>query len=177
MTVRFPEETVDGFPTPPRTVTDAEGREIQLRQVTHDDSDELTAMYLDFDPEDRAQGIPPGDEDSIREWLEIVMTGGALNTVAAHDGSPVGHVMLVPDGDDSYELAIFVLQSYQGAGIGTGLVRTALGLAQREGIERVWLTVERWNRPAIGLYEKIGFERTGDDSFELEMSLRLASAE
>ncbi|SDJ18680.1 Acetyltransferase (GNAT) family protein [Halovenus aranensis] len=177
MTVRFPEDTVDGFPTPPRTVTDADGREIRLCEVTYDDSDALTAMYLDFDPEDRAQGIPPGDEDSIREWLEVVMTGEALNTVAYHDESPVGHVMLVPDGDGSYELAIFVLQAYQGAGIGTALVRTALGLGQREGIQRIWLTVERWNRPAIGLYEKIGFERTGDDSFELEMSLRLEPVE
>jgi RimJ/RimL family protein N-acetyltransferase len=177
MTVQFPDESVGGFPAPPRTVTDGEGREITLRQADHEAGEALTEMYLDFDPEDRAQGIPPGDEAGIREWLDVVMDEGALNVIAEHDGSPVGHVMLVPDRHDAYELAIFVLQAYQGAHIGTELVRTALGLAQREGIDCVWLTVERWNRPAIGLYEKIGFERTGDDSFELEMSLRLAPAE
>jgi len=37
----------------------------------------------------------------------------------------------------------------------------------------VWLTVERWNRAAVALYEDVGFERSGTESFELEMSLRL----
>jgi len=81
--------------------------------------------------------------------------------------------MLVGDGNGAYELAIFVLQEYQAAQIGTELVRTGLGLAQRSGIDRVWLSVERWNRPAIALYEKIGFETTGNASFEIEMGLRL----
>ncbi|MFC7073728.1 GNAT family N-acetyltransferase [Halovenus rubra] len=177
MTVRFPDDSVDGFPAPPRTATDRESRDIRYRQAKHEDRDALTAMYLDFDPEDRAQGIPPGDESGINEWLDVVMDEDALNTVARHDDSAVGHVMLVPDRDGASELAIFVLQGYQGAHIGTELVRTALGLAQREGLECIWLTVERWNRSAIALYEKIGFERTGDDSFELEMSLRLATPE
>ncbi len=177
MTAQFPDESVDGFPTPPRTVTDREGREIGIRQASQEDADALTEMYLAFDPEDRAQGIPPGDVRRIREWLDVVMGEATLNVVATHEGVPVGHVMLVPDKGDAYELAIFVLQEYQGAHIGTDLVETALGLAQQEGIEHIWLTVERWNRPAIALYKNIGFERTGDDSFELEMSLRLASLE
>lgn len=177
MTVRFPDDPVDGFPSPPRTVTDRESREITFRRTGAGDDEALLEMYLAFDPEDRAQGIPPADERGIREWLDVVMGEEALNIVATHGESPVGHVMLVPDREGAYELAIFVLQAYQGAHVGTELVRTALGLAQREGIDRIWLTVERWNRPAIGLYEKIGFERAGDDSFELEMSLRLAPAE
>ncbi len=177
MTARFPDEPVDGFPAPPRTVTDRKGREIAIRQAFDEDVDALTEMYLAFDPEDRAQGIPPGDERRIREWLDVVTGEETLNVVAAHEGTPVGHVMLVPDQHEAYELAIFVLQAYQGAHIGTELLETALGLAQREGIEHIWLTVERWNSPAIALYKNIGFERTGDDSFELEMSLRLASLE
>lgn len=177
MTPRFPDEPVDDFPAPPRTVTDGEGREIRLRRTARADREALVEMYLAFDPADRAQGIPPGDEAGIRGWLDVVIAERAVSVVAEHDGSPVGHVMLVPDSNDAYELAIFVLHAYQSAGIGTELVRTVLGLAQREGIERVWLTVERWNRPAIALYEKMGFQRTGDDSFELEMALRLAPAE
>jgi len=177
MTGQFPDDPVGGFPAPPREVTDGKGREITFRRADNGDGEALTRMYLEFDPEDRAQGIPPGDEAGIRDWLDVVMAEDALNVVAEHDGSPVGHVMLVSDRHDAYELAIFVLQAYQGAHIGTELVRTALGLAQREGIDCVWLTVERWNRPAVALYEKIGFERTGDDSFELEMSLRLTPSE
>ncbi|ESS03241.1 MAG: hypothetical protein A07HR67_01636, partial [uncultured archaeon A07HR67] len=33
--------------------------------------------------------------------------------------------------------------------------------------------VERWNRAAVSLYEKIGFETSNAQSFELEMALRL----
>jgi len=35
------------------------------------------------------------------------------------------------------------------------------------------LTVERWNNPAIALYERVGFESTGTESFEQEMAILL----
>jgi len=94
--------------------------------------------------------------------------------VFAWDGDTVaGHATLVPD-DDAHELAIFVDQAYQGAGVGTALIRALLGHGARVGIERVWLTVERWNRAAVALYEKVGFETASAESFELEMAARLA---
>jgi len=168
----YPDEAVGGFPAPPRTVTDAEGRPIEIRKA--DDSiEELVGMYLDFHPEDRAQGIPPTNEADIREWLGVVTSDEELNVIAYHEGDPVGHVMLVSDEEGGYELAIFVLQEYQGAHIGTELLGTALGGAAEEGVERVWLSVERWNRPAVSLYKKIGFQETGDDHFEKMMKLSL----
>jgi ribosomal protein S18 acetylase RimI-like enzyme len=177
MTPTFPDEPIDGFPEPPRTVTDAEAREIHLREATSADLDALVEMYLAFDPADRAQGIPPAGEEPIREWLELLENKETLHVIALHDDAVVGHVMLVSDTQGAYELAIFVLQAYQGAHIGTELVRTALGLSQRHGVERVWLSVERWNQPAVALYEKIGFERTGGGGFELEMALRLSAGD
>lgn len=168
----YPNEPVSDLPTPPREFTDDEGRRIELRQAS-DDIEALVEMYLDFDPGDRAQGIPPTKEEDIREWLAVVTSDEGLNVVAWHGNSAVGHVMLVADQEDGYELAIFVLQAYQGASIGTELLRTALGGAAESGVERVWLSVERWNRPAISLYQKIGFETSGDDHFEKMMKLRL----
>jgi RimJ/RimL family protein N-acetyltransferase len=173
--IEYPDVPVDGFPTPPRTVTDREDREIELRRATTGDVEALVEMYIDFDPEDRAQGIPPTKEANIRDWLETVMADDTLNVIAWHGDSAVGHVVLVGDDEDGYELAIFVLQAYQGAGIGTALVKTVLGAAESEGIENVWLSVERWNTPAVALYEKIGFETTGDERFEKMMALRLDS--
>jgi GNAT superfamily N-acetyltransferase len=173
MSIEYPDEPVDGFSPPPRTVTDSEGREIQLTR-SHDEREALVEMYLDFEPEDRAQGIPPTKEAEIREWLDAVTTEDGLDVVAHHDGDAVGHVMLVGDNEGAYELAIFVLQPYQGAGIGTALVETALGAASELGIERVWLSVERWNKPAVSLYEKIGFQPCGGERFERMMALRLA---
>jgi GNAT superfamily N-acetyltransferase len=177
MTPTFPDEPTDGFPTPPREFTDEEDRDIRVQRAGTEIIDDLLEMYIDFDPEDRAQGIPPSQESAVRDWLENVVTEESLNVVACHDDETVGHAMLVPDASGAYELAIFVLRKYQGAQIGTELVRSLLGWAKVEGVERVWLTVERWNEPAIRLYEKVGFETTDRQSFELEMGLRLVPSD
>ena len=182
----YPDDPSGPFPSPPVTVGDREGREIEIEPLDgecEDELDALTEMYVQFDPVDRAQGIPPTGEERIREWLEPIGADGR-NVVARHDGEVVAHATLVPEVDDldavedvgevAWELAIFVLQAYQRAGIGTYLLEHLLGYASDQGIRYVWLTVERWNAPAIALYERVGFEICGAESFEQEMSIRLA---
>jgi len=119
--------------------------------------------------------IPPVREEAIRDWLAAVVTDESYSVVAWHGADAVGHAVLVPDDTGAYELAIFVLNDYQGATIGTKLLRGLLGAAQADGAARVWLTVERWNDPAIRLYDKVGFEEMDTSSYELEMSIRLAA--
>lgn len=162
--------------TPPRTCTDDEGREIEIR-VADGEAAALIEMYLEFEPPDRSQGTPPRHEPQIESWVSALLAGENLNLVAWHNDLAVGHAVLVPREKPQWELAIFIRPPYQGAHIGTELVRTILGLAESEGIERVWLSVERWNTPAVSLYEKIGFETTNNANFEMEMALRLAPAE
>ena len=175
----YPDEPAGPFPTPPRTFVDGDGREIALRAVGDslavvDARERLVAMYRAFDPADRAQGIPPTGEEAVVDWVENIVSEAGRNVVgvAAATDAAVGHATLVPDGE-TFELAIFVLQAYQGAGVGTELLRTALGHGAATGVERVWLTVERWNAPAVALYRKTGFETSDSGSFELEMCLRL----
>lgn len=173
MSRKYPAEPADEFPAPPRTFTDREGRTIEIRTVGEADREGLVEMYLDFDPADRAQGIPPAKEGPIRDWLDAILEEDCVNVAANHDGDIIGHATLVPDQYGEHELAIFVLQGYQGAGIGTELVETLLGRGQAEGIDKVWLTVERWNEPAIALYKKVGFETSNAESFEREMAIRI----
>ncbi|MFB6121637.1 MAG: N-acetyltransferase family protein [Halobacteriaceae archaeon] len=165
----------ESLPRPPRTFEDREGRDITIRALADDPTEleALVAMYDDFDPADRAQGIPPVGESAVCDWLDTLLDGESYNLVAWHGDEAVGHATLVADGDRGYELAIFVYQPYQGAGIGTRLLRTLLGHGEANGVETVWLTVERWNRPAIALYEKVGFETKSSESFELEMERSL----
>ncbi len=175
MSRTYPDALAGPYEPPPLTVTDREDRGIELRVFADDDTEfeAAVAMYEGFDAADRAQGIPPSDEHRIREWLDTI-TGDDCHNVFAWDGETVaGHATLVPD-DDAHELAIFVDQAYQGAGVGTALIEALLGHGARVGIERVWLTVERWNRAAVALYEKVGFETASAESFELEMAARLA---
>ena len=172
----YPDTVAGPFETPPLSFEDREGREIELRPYDGSDGEfeSLVAMYVAFDPADRAQGIPPGTEARIRSWLDGLVEKDGLNVIAWDDDTVAGHATLVPD-DGTHELAIFVLQAYQEAGIGTRLMRGLLGYGADNGVDRVWLSVERWNKPAIGLYEKLGFEVSGSESFEMEMSARIAT--
>lgn len=172
MSRTYPEAVAGPYEPPPREFADRGSRRVRIE--TYDGEFEaLVEMYVRFDPEDRAQGIPPAGEQRVRTWLETVLADECVNVVAWHSDEAVGHATLVPDGQGASELAIFVLRPYQQAGIGTQLVEALLGAGRRRGIERVWLTVERWNTAAIALYEKAGFERTEDGEFELEMTARL----
>lgn len=171
------DNSAGSYEGPPRRFIDDEGREIEVREYgTYrrvDDREALVAMYLAFNPQDRAQGIPPVGEEPIRRWLDVLLAEECLNVVAWHEDRAIGHASLVPDSPDDFELAIFVLRAYQNASIGTRMMEALLGLGQRDGVGRVWLSVERWNGPAIALYRKVGFEQTDDDSFEMRMELRL----
>lgn len=171
----YPETPAGSFEAPPRTFEDEADRHIEFRAVDEGDADGLVEMYCAFDPSDRAQGIPPIDEPAVRDWVEALL-GEGVDVVAAHDGAAVGHATLVPDpeGAGAHELAIFVLGDYQGAGIGTELLRALLGEAQRRGVERVWLTVEPWNTAAIRVYEKVGFEPCDTGRLDREYAIRLS---
>jgi ribosomal protein S18 acetylase RimI-like enzyme len=170
----YPDDVAGEFPAPPVSFADREDRDIDVRAFGDDDGfDALAEMYADFDPSDRAQGVPPVGEDRVRDWLETLLEQDGFNVVAWDGDRVAGHATLVPDDETTYELAIFVHQTYQGAGIGTRLIEALLGHAQANGAEFVWLTVERWNRPAVALYEKVGFETASAESFEMEMAIRL----
>ena len=168
----YPETAAGPFPEPPVEFTDRKDRPVTIRAL-EDDFEGVVEMYDDFNPSDRAQGIPPIGEGAIRDWLDRLFEDGCLNVVAVSDGDVVGHAALVEDSEVGYELAIFVHQDFQGSGIGTRLLRTLLGHGQAKGVEKVWLTVERWNRPAVELYEKVGFERAETEGCELQMTIRL----
>jgi ribosomal protein S18 acetylase RimI-like enzyme len=53
---------------------------------------------------------------------------------------------------------VFVMEAYRGQGIGTRLMREALGYARRSGCVRVELGTRQDNLRARRLYERLGFE-------------------
>ncbi|WP_411967464.1 N-acetyltransferase family protein [Haloferax sp. YSSS75] len=170
----YSDAVADPYDAPPLSFTDKEDRTIEVRpyEGSDEEMEALVEMYDSFDPADRAQGIPPGREDRIRDWLDNILDDDCLNVVAWDGDEVAGHATLVPDGD-AYELAIFVHQTYQRSGIGTRLIKALLGHGRESGVEKVWLTVERWNRAAVNLYQNVGFETSDTESFELEMTIRL----
>jgi len=155
------------FPRPPQEFTDREDRTVTM-DAYDGEAEPLVSMYTDFDADSRSQGVPPRKEPAIRKWVEGLLADG-LNVVVTHDGATVGHAVLMPVGDGSAELAIFVHPDYQSAGIGTRLIEVLLGHGQEEGVEHVWLAVSQRNHVAMRVYRSVGFETRLREHVEIEM--------
>ncbi len=67
------------------------------------------------------------------------------------------------------ELAIAVVPSARGKGVGSALLDALLARARAEGFETVSLSVDRKNAGAIGLYERHGFRKVGEEDDSLTM--------
>jgi len=63
--------------------------------------------------------------------------------------------------------------TYWGRGLGRQMVGFCLEKAAEQGLARVWLTVDKDNQRAIGLYRNIGFKETGQANAMLRMELDL----
>lgn len=91
----------------------------------------------------------------------------SLIWVAEADGKLVGFAHFSPVKDGECELsAIYLLPDYQGNGIGSALLK--IGLKELEGIEKLYINVEKENRIGKTFYEAKGFHvvEEFDEDFE-----------
>lgn len=97
-------------------------------------------------------------------WQRLYTAGeGFYNLVAVLDGKVVGQLGLQvcqrPRRRHVAEFGMGVREEFQGQGIGSALLRSALEMADNWlNIRRVELTVYPSNEAAIALYERFGFE-------------------
>lgn len=159
--------------SPPTTVTDAHDRTIEIRPSDTADYDSLVSMYDEFDQSQRAQGVPPLATEDIRDWLDDIL--GGVNVVACHEGRVIGHVGFVEDGTGRHELAIFVHQDYQQAGVGSRLLAAGLGHARECDVCYVWLSVEKSKRYQQRFYNRAGFSAVNPFGFDMRMSRSLST--
>ena len=75
------------------------------------------------------------------------------------------------------ELAIAVVPSARGKGVGTALLEALLGRAREAGYPTLSLSVDRNNAGAIELYERHGFSRVGEDADSLTMLASIDSTQ
>jgi GNAT superfamily N-acetyltransferase len=111
---------------------------------------------------------------------------GDTAVIALEDGFPVGAAWyrLFPAAEPGYgyvdertpELAIAVVPSKRGHGIGDALLRSLLDKARQAGYPSLSLSVDSQNAGAIRLYERHGFQRTADDGESVTMVARLRDA-
>ena len=110
----------------------------------------------------------------VRSWGRP----GDSALVAIEDFRPVGaawYRLFTPDNpgfgfvdESTPELAIAVVPARRGKGTGTGLLAALLEDARAKGFDAISLSVES-RSPAIGLYERFGFVRVGENGDAVTM--------
>lgn len=159
----------------PVTLRDREGRVFTVRDYRPGDRPLLEAFYDAFEPKRAAQGLPPEGPARVERWLNGVLAGGT-HLIVEVEGALAGHAMLMPTGEKGVrEYAIFLDERVRGRGMGTQVNRLSVEVARTLDIDRLWLSVEPHNRPAVRSYQKAGYRFRTATLFspELEMELEL----
>jgi ribosomal protein S18 acetylase RimI-like enzyme len=74
----------------------------------------------------------------------------------------------LPDTAGDLELKrIYLLSKFQGGGLGKRLISTAVTHSSDAGAKRLLLGVYAQNEPAIGFYERLGFNKLGTRKFNV----------
>lgn len=159
----------------PTTLRDKRGRLFTVRPLRPDDRGALEEFYTAFEPKRAAQGLPPEGPLRLGRWLDSTLAGGT-HLIVETDGSMIGHALLIPtERAGVSEYAIFLHQDVRGRGVGTEVSRLTAEYARTMRVDRLWLSVEPNNRPALRSYEKAGFQFRPATiySSEVEMEMEL----
>lgn len=152
-------------------IKDKKGRDVLLRSAEEKDAEALidymkiTAVETPFllrEPDEisltieQEQAFIKAKKDSENELLLIAETGGRH----------IGNASLMSAGGfkryrHRCEIAIALYQEYCGLGIGKAMLEMVLDIAKKAGYEQAELEVIANNKPAIALYEKLGFQKYG----------------
>lgn len=100
--------------------------------------------------------------------------------LAMIDGHPVGCVAVAASATDICEIKrLYVKADFRGLGISIKLAQRAIDEARAIGYHCMRLDTFEWMSSAIGLYERLGFERiaryndnTAEDAVFMELDLR-----
>ena len=89
----------------------------------------------------------------------------------------VARIIGDPDGQVG-EIAVLVGDAWQGKGIGAGLMRKCLLIAEKRGFKHIYGTVLQENRHMLALARKLGFSVTkGEDAAEFEIQINFGAPE
>lgn len=132
---------------------------------------------------ERAPDAGPGP---VALYVKAWGRPGDTAVIAIDGGFPVGAAWFRLFGKDrpgygfvdegTPELAIAVVPSARGKGVGSALLDTLLAKARAAGYDAISLSVDRDNEGAIDLYERHGFEPVGSSDDSLTMLARLPTA-
>jgi RimJ/RimL family protein N-acetyltransferase len=138
-------------------------RTVALRFLVWEDKKGIVEFFASMSTEALEWGNPPYTDEVVDRWISNLENMIAL--VAVYDKLIVGYGMIGKGARERRrgvgDLAMYLHQDFQNAGLGTAMLSLLLNLAKKEGLHRIGLHVIADNKIAIHLYEKFGFRREG----------------
>jgi RimJ/RimL family protein N-acetyltransferase len=101
---------------------------------------------------------PPVDIDDRAAQFARTIAG---SVVAVAGGQVIGMLHVEATRHGFGEVGMLVGRGWRGRGVGSALVRAAIGLARDQGLHKLSLEVFAHNAGAIALYRKSGFVEEG----------------
>ena len=137
---------------------------MDLRPCTARDRDRVIALWERVFPDDPPHNAPAKVFDA-----KLAMDDGML-FVAADAGSVIGTAMAGYDGHRGWLYTVAVSPGHRRRGIGTALVRHAVGALRSAGCTKVNLQIRAANAAVRGFWESLGFEV--EDRLSMGMRIR-----
>jgi GNAT superfamily N-acetyltransferase len=104
--------------------------------------------------------LEPKDNEVLNDPEGKILAEGGAILIAEEAGGAVGCVALLPAGEGVFELAkMAVRPDLRGHGLGRALIEGACAEARARGAHTLMLESNTSLKPAIALYEKMGFVR------------------
>jgi GNAT superfamily N-acetyltransferase len=131
--------------------------EIQIREFQP--GDEAAFRELNEEWIIRYFRVEAKDESVLADPQETILASGGKIFFAIEDHRQVGCCALVRMGGCEFEISkMAVTAASQGAGIGRRLLQTAIAAGRAAGARRLYLETNHVLKPAIRLYESLGFK-------------------
>jgi RimJ/RimL family protein N-acetyltransferase len=144
---------------------------VRIRIADPGDAQQLTDLAAAVSAEPEAWLISADGEwrtvGEERRYLRALRRypHAAVFVAEADNGELVGRLSVARDTHPASahvaDLGLMIAKGWRGRGVGTALLDTAVAWARESGVRKLELHVFPWNKPALRLYERYGFEREG----------------
>lgn len=153
-----------------------------LRPFTRDDQSFLFQLYVSTRQDELlAFGWTTAQQEAFlrmqfnaqQQWYEMAYPG-ADHQIILVDGQPVGRILVFRESGAYRLVDIALLSEHRSRGMGTELLHQLIAKSQNQGLP-LRLQVLKTNR-ARQLYQRLGFQESGDDGMYYQMEKRLAGS-